>query len=169
MDSVFTHFPIMPDLLTQDVELGIGTTRSASLAPTDGFSTLTTSVFQFLTNARPTLPTETVPLASRDTTSRKDNVFSLTSTTPSPLTQDVQHGIGMSKFVLLAPVDGFSTSKKFVFPFLIYVKLTLPTETVPLVTKDMTLRKDNAFTLTLIMLAHLISDVPLGTGKTKSA
>ncbi len=46
--------------LTQDVEHGIGTIKSAFPAPKDGFSMIKKFAFQFQTNARPMMMLETV-------------------------------------------------------------------------------------------------------------
>jgi hypothetical protein len=77
-------------------------------------------------------------------------------------------GTGTSKSALPAPTDGFSTLKEFVLLYLISVKLTLKTVTVPHVTKVMILKKVNVFSPISIMLDPQILDVLLGTGKIKN-
>ena len=76
--------------------------------------------------------------ASRDTTSRKDNVSSLTSITPSQLMQDAEPGIGITKSVLPALINGSSMLTEYVFQFLINAKLMMQVETAPNASKDMT-------------------------------
>jgi len=67
-DNACSLNPTRPNLLILDVEPGIGTNKSALNAPTNGSSTLRTSVFPSLTNAKPTTQMEPVLNASKDTT-----------------------------------------------------------------------------------------------------
>ena len=128
------------------------------------------TAFPFLTNVKLTLKTVTVPLASRDTISRKDNASSLTSTMPSLLTLDAQYGIGTTKFVSNVLKVGSSMLRMSVSHPQIYVKLLiLKLETVLLVMRAMTSRKDNVFILTSIMLVLMILGVQLGIGKIRFA
>ena len=57
---------------------------------------------------------------------------------PSLLIKDVEHGIGTTKSVLLAQMDGSSMPTKFVPLFQINVNLMLKMVTVQNVIKDMT-------------------------------
>lgn len=73
----FAHLPPLLNLLMLDVELGIGTIKSAFHALKTGFS-LTTSVSQLVTNALPSMSMETVSPVTKATTSREENVSSKT-------------------------------------------------------------------------------------------
>jgi hypothetical protein len=88
--------------LILDVLPGIGTTKSAFHAQSNGLSTLIKSAFPFLINAPLTEMMELVFPASRDTISKKEPVFSPLSTTPSPPILDVLPGIGTTKSALFA-------------------------------------------------------------------
>ena len=98
MENASSPTPTMLSHQTSDVELGIGTNKSASLAPTNGFSMPTKFVCQFLTSAPLMMLQELVLPASRDMTSRKENASSPTQTMPSPLILDAVSGIGTTKF-----------------------------------------------------------------------
>ena len=87
-----------PNPLIQDVPLGIGIIKSVLLALTNGCSMMMVSVFPFQTNALLMLKMEIVLHALKDMTLRKENVSSLTSTTPSLMMQDVPLGIGIIKY-----------------------------------------------------------------------
>jgi hypothetical protein len=71
-------------------------------------------VYQLLINAEHMLKMETVLLATRDTISLTDNVFTLYLITFNLWTLDVLPGTGTSKSALPAPMDGFSTLIEFV-------------------------------------------------------
>lgn len=131
---------------------------------------LMANVSPLLTNVPLMLPMVTVPLATEDMISPKDNVSLLLPTKPSLLIWDVQPGTGTSKFVFNAQMALSSISTKFVLPLLISAKLlTVPLVTVLLAMKAMTLAKDNVSILLQTMLDLQISAVPLGTGKIKFA
>jgi hypothetical protein len=102
----------------QDAEPGIGTIKSAFHAQMDGSSTIKKSALLFLISAHLMTTKETALLASRDTTSKREPVSSQASITPSPLTQDVEPGIGTTKSVFHAPKDGSLMIKKSAFQFL---------------------------------------------------
>ena len=114
----------------QDVEPGIGTIESAFHAQMDGSSTRKRFVLLFLTNAHPMMQLETALLASRDTTLRKEPVFSQASITLTPLIQDVEHGTGTTKSVSPALKDGSSMIRKSAFPFLTNALQVMQMETV---------------------------------------
>ena len=99
---------IMLSPLTQDVPLGIGTTKFALLAPNIGSSTLIKSVSPFLTNAKLMTKLEFVSHATKDMTSLRELVSSPHSTTPSPPTQDAVNGTGTTRFASNAQADGSS-------------------------------------------------------------
>jgi hypothetical protein len=155
--------------LTQDVEPGTGIIKFASHAPKDGSSMIRKSAYQYLTNAQLMTTKETAWLASRDTTSRKELVSSQALTMLSPLTQDVEHGIGIIKSASLAHSDGHSTLTRFVFPSLTNAKQMMKLETALLATKDMMSRTELVFTQLSMMPSPPIQDVEHGTGITKSA
>ena len=121
-----------------DAKIGIGITKSASLARTTGSSTLMESVFQFLTNAPHTLKTETVNHATKVMILRKENAFSLTSTMLSLLTLDVVLGIGTIKSASPAPTISFSMLMESVFQFLTNALLTKKMETALHALRDTT-------------------------------
>ena len=73
----FANLPLPSNPLMPDVELGIGTIKSAFHALKTGFSS-TTSVSQLATNAPPLMLMETVSPATKATTSREENVSSKT-------------------------------------------------------------------------------------------
>ena len=128
------------------------------------------NAFPFLTNAPPTPKTVTASLATKDTTSLKDNASSPNGTMPSLPTPDVPLGTGTTKSALPAPKDGFSMLTKSVLPLPISAEpLTRPPETALLVMKDTTSLKDNVFTLLPTTPDLPTSDVPLGTGKINNA
>ena len=85
--------------LTSDADYGTGITKNVLSAQTSGFSMLKESVFQYQTNAKFMLKTETVLNASRDTTLRKENASSLTLTMLIQLILDAGFGIGITKNV----------------------------------------------------------------------
>lgn len=98
-----------PSPLTLAAEPGIGTTKSAFPAPTDGSSTPTRSVCPFLTNALQATVLEPALLAMKVMTSRTELASSLPSTMPTQLTSVALLGTGNSKSALPAPRDGSST------------------------------------------------------------
>ena len=124
MVPVFTQPSIMLSLLIQDVPPGTGITKSALLAQMDGSSIQRKLVYQFLINALLTEMMVLVYHASRDTTLKKEPVFSHHSTTLNPLTLVALLGIGTIKFALSALLIGLSMTKRFVCPFLISARLT---------------------------------------------
>ncbi len=81
-DSASSHFRTMSSLQISDAEPGIGTTKSAFPAPTDGSSMTIKSVLQFLINVPLMMPQELVLLATKVMTLRMENVFSLTLIMP---------------------------------------------------------------------------------------
>ncbi len=87
----------MPNHLTLVVANGTGTIRSAYSAQTDGSSTLTRCVPQFLTNAKLMLKMETAHLATTDTILKKENVSFLSPTTLSLPIWAVELGTGTIK------------------------------------------------------------------------
>ena len=121
-----------------DVPHGTGTTKSASVAPRTGSSTLTVSVCPFLTSVPHITKPEPVPHASRDTISSMVFVNSLPLTMLSPLMPDVVHGTGITKFVSAALRIGSSMLTVFVCPFLTTVPLTMMPVLALLATRDMT-------------------------------
>ena len=73
----FAHLPPPLNPLMLDVELGIGTIKSAFHALKTGFSS-TTSVSQLATNVLPSTSMEIVSPVTKATTSREENVSSKT-------------------------------------------------------------------------------------------
>ena len=67
MEFVSSLHSTMPSLPTQDVLLGIGTTKFVSLVLKDGSSMLTTSVLQCLTNVKTMMQMDSAPHATKDT------------------------------------------------------------------------------------------------------
>ncbi len=114
----------MPSLLIVDVELGTGTTKFVLLALRDGSSMPKRSAFLFLINAPALTLTETVCLATAATTLRKEPVFSLISTMPTPLTSVVPVGTGRTRSVLPARRDGSSTLTR---PVCLLMTIATPT------------------------------------------
>ena len=167
-ENVFTHPPILPHQVTLDAELGTGTTKYVLLALKTGLSMLKKSVSLSLINVELMMLTDTVLNVTKVMILKKVNVFSLFPTMPNLPIKDVELGIGIIKFVLLALKDGSSMLTQSVLQFLINVKLMPKMETVPLVIKDMILNKDNVCSLNSIMLDRLIWDVLPGIGITKS-
>ena len=168
-ENVFSLTSITLSPQISDVELGTGTIRYALLAQTVGFSMLKKLACPSAINVNLILTTVTVPLATKDTTSRKANAFSLTSITLSPPIPDAELGTGTIRYALLAQTVGFSTLIRSACQFQTSAKVTVRMATVPLATKDTTSRKANAFSLTSTMLVLLILDVLLGTGIIKFA
>jgi hypothetical protein len=74
-DNVSCQLQFKPKIW--DVKLGIGISKSASPAQTDGPSTQRVSAFQFLTTATNSMPQEPVFHATRDTKSSRDNALNL--------------------------------------------------------------------------------------------
>ena len=124
MEPVFSLHSTMPSLLILDVPPGTGITKSASAAPSTGFSMETRNAFQFLTNALLMLITETASHASRDTILRTEPVSSHPSTTPILPTLGVPPGIGTTKSASAAPRDGSSTQRRDACPLTITVTAT---------------------------------------------
>ena len=166
-ENVFTHPPILPHQVTLDAELGTGTTKYVLLALKTGLSMLKKSVSLSLINVELMMLTDTVLNVTKVMILKKVNVFSLFPTMPNLPIKDVELGIGIIKFVLLALKDGSSMLTQSVLQFLTNVKLMPKMETVPLVIKDMILNKDNVCSLNSIMLDLLIWDVLPGIGTIK--
>ena len=122
----------------QDVLNGIGTIKSVSNAPKNGYSMLMESVLQFLINVLLTTQMELVSLVIKDTTLSMEFVSSLPSTMPTQLTQDVPPGIGTTKSVSNVQKTGPSMLIKSVLLSLIFVLLMMPMELVSHASKDMT-------------------------------
>ena len=156
-------------LLTLDVPPGIGTTKSAFHALSNGPSMLIKSAFPFLTNALLTVTTEPAFHASRDTILKKEPVSSPHSTMPSLLILDVPPGIGTTKSAFPAPNNGPSMLTKSAFPFLINALLMLRMELVFHASRDTTLRKEPASSPHSTTPSLLILDAPPGIGTIKSA
>ena len=106
----------MPDQAIWDVKLGIGISKSASPALTDGPSTQRVSAFQFLTTATNSMLQEPVFHASRDTKSSMENVFCQLQF--NQRIWDARPGIGTDKSASPALTDGPSTQRVSVFQFL---------------------------------------------------
>ena len=87
---------------------------------------------------------------------------------PSLLISDAEPGIGPIKSVFPALTDGYSTTKRFVLPFLTNAPPMTLQELASLATKDMTSRMEPVSSLPQTMPTHLTSDAEPGTGKTKS-
>ena len=129
MEPVFSLHSTMPSLLILDVPPGTGITKSASAAPSTGFSMETRNAFQFLTNALLMLITETASHASRDTILRTESVSSHPSTTPILPTLGVPPGTGTTKSASAAPRDGSSTQRR--DACLLTITVTATTTVVP--------------------------------------
>jgi len=155
MESVFILPPILLKLLIWDADHGIGKTRNVWPALTSGHSITTVFVCLFLINVLLMIIQDSAQLATKVMTSTTVNASSLNPTTPSLLTLDAELGTGTIKFVSHAPMDGFSTTKKFAFLSLISAKLMLITETAQPASKDMTLKTVLVCFLTLIMPSPL--------------
>ena len=168
-ELVSSHHSTMLNPLTLDAPPGIGTIKSALLAPNNGLSTLIKFVYPFLTNAL--LMPITVPAfhVSRVMTLRMEPVSSLISTMLNPLILVAPPGIGTIKFALLAPNNGPSMLIKFVYPFLTNAPLTEITVLAFHASRDTISKKELAFSLNSTMPSPLIPDVQPGTGITKSA
>lgn len=139
MENASSLCPTMPIPLILDVELGIGTTKYACLAPTDGSSTPTRFAPLFLTNAPATITTEPVLPATRDTILSVVLASSLPQTTPSPPIQDAEPGIGTTKYAFHAQRDGLLMLIRFASQFLISALQAMVLETVLLAIRDTTL------------------------------
>jgi len=168
-ELAFSHHSTTLSPLIQDAPPGIGIIKSALLALNNGFSMETRNVFQFLTNAPPTVITEPASHASRVTILRMEPAFSLNSTMLSLLILDVPPGIGITKSASAAPSTGFSMETRNVFQFPTNALLMLITETVFHASRDTTLRTEpvSSHPSTTPILPTL--DVPPGIGTTKSA
>jgi len=114
-------------LLTQAVVLGTGKTKNVSNALTTGFSTLTESVFQFLTNAILLIDQATVSHAMQVITWLLENVLLLLFNIH--LISVVVLGIGKIKNVSNALTIGSSTLTEPVFQFLTNAILSTNQET----------------------------------------
>jgi len=167
-DSASSLTLTTPDPLILDAVFGTGTIKCASPAQVDGSPMLMEPVCPYLTNAKLTPKMETVLNATKDMTSPKDNASSLPSTTPSPLTPDVDSGIGTNKSALNAPTSGPSTLRKSACQFLINVNHMTIMVPVLLVSRDTILRKECVSSLSLTTPSHLISDAVFGIGTTKN-
>ena len=91
-----------------DVPHGTGTTKSASVAPRTGSSTLTVSVCQFLTTVPLMMPQELALHASKVMIWLTVSANSLPLTPWLPLMLDAPHGIGINKFASAALNGGSS-------------------------------------------------------------
>jgi hypothetical protein len=129
-ESAYSHYQTTKNQLMQDAEPGIGTTKSAFHAPTDGFSIVKKFVQLFLIYALHMITVETASLATKDTTLRKEPVSSQASITLTPLIQDAVPGTGIIKSVFHALQDGSSMIKKSVFQFQTNALQVMPMETV---------------------------------------
>ena len=122
------------------------------------------------TNALPMLPMVTASLVTRDMMSSRDPVSFQLLTLPSLPISDADCGTGTTKFVFNAQRAMSSTSTKSVLQPLTSARLlTLYLVTALLVMKATTFKMDHVSTLLQTMPDLLTSDVPLGTGKIKSA
>ncbi len=130
MESAYSHYQTTKNQLMQDAEPGIGITKSAFHAPTDGFSTATKFVQLFLINALHTITVETASLATKDTILKKEPVSSQASITHTLPIQDVEPGIGTIKSVFHALKDGSSTRRRPAFQFQTNALQVMPMETV---------------------------------------
>ena len=167
--NVFSPNQTTPSPPTLDAELGTGTTRSALLAQEDGSLMLTKFVFPSLTNAENTPKMVTALLATRDTTSLKENASSLNPTTCNPLTSDVPPGIGTIKSASLAPRTGSRMLTVSVFPSPINAPLTPKTVTAAHASKDTTSSVELVSSPNQTTPSLLTLDAELGTGTTRSA
>ena len=166
---MFSLHSTMPIPLILDAVFGIGTTKCVFLAPTDGFSMLTRSACQFLTNAPATTTTEIALLASRDTILRTDHVFSLLQTMPSLQILAAAPGIGTIKSAFPALMDGSSTPTRSASPFLTNAHQATALEPASLAMLAMTSRTELVSSLPSTMPTLLTLVALLGTGKIKSA
>ena len=161
--------PTMPSPLTPDVEPGTGTTKSAFHAPTDGSSTQKRPACPFPTNARLTITTELASPATRDMTSRKEHVSSLTQITPSPPILDAVSGTGTTKSVSHALRDGLPTLTRSACPFLTNAPQAIALEPALLATRDTNLLVELVSSLPSTMLTLLTPGAVSGIGITKFA
>ena len=91
-----------------DVPHGTGTTKSASVAPRTGSSTLMVFACPFLTTVPLMMKLEPVPHASKVMIWLTVSANSLPPTTWLPLMLDAPHGIGINKFASAALNGGSS-------------------------------------------------------------
>ena len=94
---------------------------------------------------------------------------SLHSTMLSLQMPDVPHGIGTTKFALLALKTGFSMLINYAFPFLTNVKSTMLPELALLATKDMTSLRELVSSPHSTMPSPPTQDAANGTGTTRFA
>ena len=106
--------PTLLLLQTLAAEPGIGTIKSASLAPNNGSSS-TEPVFPLATSVLLTMLMEPAPHALKATTSTMVSVKFQLLTELNLLILDVPHGTGIIKFAYNAQEDGISTQTMFVF------------------------------------------------------
>ena len=85
------------------------------------------------------------------------------------LMQDAEPGIGITKSVFHAQMDGFSIATMFVQLFLTYALQMINQETASLAIKDTILNKEPVSSQASTMLTPPIQDVEHGIGITKSA
>ena len=130
MDNVHSQLLIMLSLPILVAKPGIGTIKSVFNVQTDGHSTQMEYVFQYLTTVENTTPLEHACHASKDMTSLMANVPSQLPTMLNPPTSVARPGIGTTKYVLSAPIDGHSMLTGFAFPSQITVKVTMLQELV---------------------------------------
>jgi len=130
MANVPSQLPTMLNPPTSVARPGIGTIKFASNAPTDGLSTPMVFVFPYLTTVDNITLLEPVSHVTRDTTSLMANVPSQLPTMLNPPTSVARPGIGTTKYVLSAPIDGHSMLTGFAFPSQITVKVTMLQELV---------------------------------------
>jgi len=140
MDNAFTLPPTLLDLQTLAAEPGIGLTKYALHAQTDGPSMPIRFVCQLLTNVLLMLITETALLATKAMISPTENASTHSQTLLVPPILDVELGTGQIKFALSAPTDGSKMLMVFVPLSLTNVLLTLRMVTVLHATRAMILQ-----------------------------
>ena len=102
------HPKTLPLLLTLAAVFGIGTIRSAFLAPRDGLLTLKRSVCLLPTSVQLTTKLDCAHLATRAMTFMKESASTLLITPLLPLILAVPLGTGTTRFALPALRDGLS-------------------------------------------------------------
>ena len=165
LEMELVNLPPLKSLLIKDVELGTGKIKNVSDVQTIGFSTTSENVFQFLTNAKLSMPQELVNHATKDITWSMElaNLLPL----KNPLISDVVNGIGTTKFVLLVLADLSSTVPENVFPSMITVKNGTAMEIVPTVMLDTFSMEEFALKVMLFVRTLMPMElVPLATQDT---
>ena len=155
--------------VTWDAKHGIGTSRSALNALTDGSKTQQAFAFPFPIIAHFMEKMVFVLNATKDMILIKENAFGPLQTKKAQVTWDAKHGIGTSRSALNALTDGSKTQQAFAFPFPIIAHFMEKMVFVLNATKDMILIKENAFGPLQTKKAQVTWDAKHGIGTSRSA